>query len=181
MRVIVAVLGDLGRSPRMLYHALALADSEADVELVGYRESELPADVARHPHIRVWPLRAEESIRAGGVGFVVRGVLRVVRQGAELLRLLLRRVPAPDVLLVQNPPAVPSLAIALTRPTRTSASPTPCARCSPATSASPARWRSTTVPPRASRRSRPTSARRCVPGSRRSTAFPSVVARWRWS
>lgn len=113
MRVVVVVLGDLGRSPRMLYHALALADSDADVELVGYRESELPADVARHPRIRVWPLRTEESIRAGGAAFVVRGVLRVVRQGAELLRVLVRRVPAPDVLLVQNPPAVPTLALAL--------------------------------------------------------------------
>jgi beta-1,4-mannosyltransferase len=113
MRVVVVVLGDLGRSPRMLYHALALADSDADVELVGYRESELPDEVARHPRIRVWPLRAEESIRAGGIAFVARGVLRVVRQGAELLRLLVRRVPAPDVLLVQNPPAVPALALAL--------------------------------------------------------------------
>jgi len=113
MRVVVAVLGDLGRSPRMLYHALSLADSDADVELVGYRESELPAAVAAHPRIRVWALRAEDSIRARGVGFVARGVWRVVRQGAALARLLMRRVPAPDVVLVQNPPALPMLAVAL--------------------------------------------------------------------
>lgn len=113
MRVVVAVLGDLGRSPRMLYHALSLADSDADVELVGYRESELPAEIAGHARIRVWPLRAEESIRATGVGFVVRGLWRVVRQTVELAWLLVRRVPAPDVVLVQNPPALPMLIVAL--------------------------------------------------------------------
>jgi len=113
MRVVVAVLGDLGRSPRMLYHALSLADSDADVELVGYRDSELPAEVRGHARIRVWALRTEDSIRARGIGFVVRGVWRVLRQSSELARLLLRRVPAPEVVLVQNPPAVPMLLVAL--------------------------------------------------------------------
>jgi beta-1,4-mannosyltransferase len=38
-RVTIAVLGDLGRSPRMQYHALALAAREVQVDLVGYRGS----------------------------------------------------------------------------------------------------------------------------------------------
>src|SRR5262245_37566747 len=45
-RVVVAVLGDLGRSPRMLYHAQALADSGADVDLVGYVETEIDRTIA---------------------------------------------------------------------------------------------------------------------------------------
>jgi beta-1,4-mannosyltransferase len=36
MRAAVIVLGDLGRSPRMQYHALALASQGAEVDLVGY-------------------------------------------------------------------------------------------------------------------------------------------------
>lgn len=35
-RVCVAVLGDLGRSPRMQYHALSLARHGRGVELLGY-------------------------------------------------------------------------------------------------------------------------------------------------
>lgn len=35
-RVCVAVLGDLGRSPRMQYHALALARHGRQVALLGY-------------------------------------------------------------------------------------------------------------------------------------------------
>ena len=35
-RVAIVVLGDLGRSPRMQYHALALADAGAYVDLIGY-------------------------------------------------------------------------------------------------------------------------------------------------
>lgn len=33
----VVVLGDLGRSPRMQYHALSIADHGGKVQLVGYR------------------------------------------------------------------------------------------------------------------------------------------------
>lgn len=35
-RAIVLVLGDLGRSPRMLYHARSLAKGGLDVNLCGY-------------------------------------------------------------------------------------------------------------------------------------------------
>ena len=48
-RVTVVVLGDLGRSPRMCYHALALADAGVQVDLVGYVETALDPAVARHP------------------------------------------------------------------------------------------------------------------------------------
>jgi len=35
-RVAVVVVGDIGRSPRMSYHALSLAQHEFNVELIGY-------------------------------------------------------------------------------------------------------------------------------------------------
>ena len=47
----VVVLGDLGRSPRMQYHARSLADLGAEVDLVGYAGSDLPESIARHPKI----------------------------------------------------------------------------------------------------------------------------------
>ena len=53
-RVQVVVLGDFGRSPRMQYHALSLADSlGADVDVVAYVGSEPRREVAIHPSIRM--------------------------------------------------------------------------------------------------------------------------------
>jgi len=112
VRVTVVALGDLGRSPRICYHALALAEAGARVELVGYVETALDPALDRHPAIRVHPLRAPAA-HASRAGFVARGAWRVARQTGELLHALLARTPAPDVLLVQNPPAMPTLAAAL--------------------------------------------------------------------
>lgn len=114
MRVTVAVLGDLGRSPRMLYHALALADSGADVDLVGYLEHALPARVATHARIRVHALPASVGAarhRLPRVAFLAIALWNVVRQ-VTALAAALARVDRPDVILVQTPPAIPTLAVA---------------------------------------------------------------------
>merc|ERR1719487_121034 len=50
--IVVLVLGDVGRSPRMQYHCLSLADLPADVSLVGYPgEACFPA-VLENPRIK---------------------------------------------------------------------------------------------------------------------------------
>jgi len=116
MRVTVVVLGDLGRSPRMLYHARALGDTVAEVDLLGYVEHPLPAAVASHPHVRVHRLRAPASCAAARLprlAFLVYGLWRSARQAVALFWTLVAGVARPDVVLVQNPPSVPTLAIAL--------------------------------------------------------------------
>ncbi|MGH7894838.1 MAG: glycosyltransferase [Candidatus Binatia bacterium] len=109
-RVAVVVLGDLGRSPRMLYHAVALAEAGARVDLVGYEETDLAPAVSENPAIRVHALRAPARDVPRAL-FVAHGLLRVVRQAGELFRVL-RRVRA-DTILVQTPPAIPTLLVAL--------------------------------------------------------------------
>lgn len=42
LMVQVVVLGDIGRSPRMRYHAASLADSGCTVDLIGYTGNEAP-------------------------------------------------------------------------------------------------------------------------------------------
>jgi beta-1,4-mannosyltransferase len=116
MRVAVVVLGDLGRSPRMLYHARSLGDTVGDVDLVGYVESEIPAAIASHPRIRVHRLRAPVSgaaARLSRLAYIAYGLWRSVWQAAGLFWMLLARLPRPDAILVQNPPAVPTLGVAL--------------------------------------------------------------------
>jgi beta-1,4-mannosyltransferase len=116
VRVTVAVLGDLGRSPRMLYHARSLADSDADVTLVGHVERRLPADVRRHPHIRVHRLRPPAVPRRHALPrplFVAVALWNLVRQTLALFVALRWRTPPPAVLLVQSPPGPSTLAAAL--------------------------------------------------------------------
>lgn len=119
MRVAVVVLGDLGRSPRALHHAYSLADRGVDVDLLGYGGS-VPQLARTHSRISCVLLDEPSTLPGRGIGYLVAGAWRAVLQGARLTRLLLAR-PRPDVLLVQTPPAVPTLlAVALVARLRSS-------------------------------------------------------------
>lgn len=110
----VVVLGDLGRSPRMQYHALALAVNDGAVDLVGLEGAPLSDAVTAEPRIHSHRLSdsAFASRRAGGRRrFVWLSSLRAARQALGLF-IRLMRLPTPAVVLVQSPPAVPTLAVA---------------------------------------------------------------------
>ncbi len=115
-RVAVVVLGDLGRSPRMQYHALALADSGMEVDVVAYAGSPPLPELCANPRIHL------DLFDAPGTGLVpgnahaatlARMAWRLFRQFSHLLWTLGWRLPKPDFVLVQNPPAIPTLLAAL--------------------------------------------------------------------
>jgi beta-1,4-mannosyltransferase len=110
----VVVLGDLGRSPRTMYHALALADAGVEVDLVAYAGSEPLERIARHPRIRPRYLR-EPAVRRrrSGAAYLAAAFARVLWQAAQLFATLARSVRRPDVLVVQTPPALPTLLVGL--------------------------------------------------------------------
>ena len=114
MRTAVIVLGDVGRSPRMQYHAVSLAAAGGDVDLIGLEGAAPIPAVATNARIRVHCLsdRAFAGRARGGVRrFVWGSALRALGQGVRLFATLMR-IPKPDLILVQNPPAVPALSIA---------------------------------------------------------------------
>jgi beta-1,4-mannosyltransferase len=116
MRTAVVVLGDLGRSPRMQYHALAAALNGAQVDLIGLEGAPLHAALTAEARLRSHrlPDRAFGKRAQGGPRrFVLLSAARASLQAARLLKALLR-IPKPNVILVQNPPAVPTLAAAWT-------------------------------------------------------------------
>jgi beta-1,4-mannosyltransferase len=111
----VIAIGDLGRSPRMLNHALELARSGAAVDLVGLEGEAVAAAVATHPRIRLHRLRAFERLRSrrGRLAFAGLAVVRQLLLAAQLAWVLAARLRRVEVLLVQNPPAFPALPLAL--------------------------------------------------------------------
>ena len=113
-RVAIVVLGDLGRSPRMQYHALALAQTGTEVDLIGYAGSAPIRAVRDHCRIRLHLLPPSLSQARHHLPHVVRpaaSLLRRCRQAVQLLWVLLFRIATPDTILVQNPPAIPTLLI----------------------------------------------------------------------
>src|SRR5204863_1974609 len=109
-RVAVVVLGDLGRSPRMQYHALALGDAGADVSLFGYRGRPADTAVTQHPRIHIRHLPEPWRARVPAPLFVPVALGDIAVQAAWLVGTLAQHPP--DLLLVQNPPAFPTLVVA---------------------------------------------------------------------
>ena len=114
MRTAVIVLGDLGRSPRMQYHAVSLAAAGSTVDLIGLDGAPVLPAIAGNPQIHVHrlPDRSFSGRGKGGVRrFVFGSAMRGLSQGLRLF-LILTRIPKPDLILAQNPPAFPTLVVA---------------------------------------------------------------------
>jgi beta-1,4-mannosyltransferase len=98
----------------MQYHAVSLAEAGGEVDLIGLEGAPPIAAVSDHPRIHVHQLadRSVSTRARGGVGrFVIASMFRAARQAFRLWGVLMR-VPKPDTILVQNPPAVPTLGVA---------------------------------------------------------------------
>ena len=112
MRAVVVALGDLGRSARMRYHAQALAAHGVHVDLVGFDGTPLARAITENPHITVHRLSA--SMLRHGAPSLSYAPVALVDAARISFRLwtTLRRLPRPDLVLVQNPPAFPTLVVA---------------------------------------------------------------------
>jgi beta-1,4-mannosyltransferase len=112
MRAVVVALADLGHSARMQYHARALAGTGVDVDFVGYEGTKLPRVVAGDARVTVH--RFEPStLRLGqssSVRYALLAIIDTLRVSVRLWRTL-RKLPRPDLVVLQNPPAFPTLAV----------------------------------------------------------------------
>ncbi|KAK1934152.1 UDP-glycosyltransferase TURAN [Phytophthora citrophthora] len=102
---VVMVLGDVGRSPRMQYHALSLARMSPNlrVTLLGYAGERCVPDVAQQsnidlltftPHLQRLPRKL----------FLLLAPIKVLLQLLQMLWLLLVTAGSVDLVLLQNPP-----------------------------------------------------------------------------
>ncbi|XP_051244609.1 chitobiosyldiphosphodolichol beta-mannosyltransferase [Dicentrarchus labrax] len=108
-RVCVLVLGDLGRSPRMQYHALSLSKHGYDVTVVGFLDCKPHQDVLREEKIRIVPIKEVRGVQVGPK--IVSYVTKVLVQCVQLLLVLLK-MDSQSHILMQNPPGLPGIAVA---------------------------------------------------------------------
>lgn len=109
----VVVLGDIGRSPRMQYHALSIAAHGGLVNIIGYVESDVHPDITAYSTIKVVPLDPlPEWLRTLKLPFIIVGPLKALWQTWSLYHTLAYRTKPPKWMLVQNPPSIPTLAVA---------------------------------------------------------------------
>lgn len=112
IRVQVLVLGDIGRSPRMQYHALSIARHGGFVDLIGVLDkTTLHPDVKTNPSIQIYPIPPLPSFLKTGNGWAIM-ILKVLFHSWSTWVVLGYRTRPAKWLLVQNPPSVPTLAIA---------------------------------------------------------------------
>ncbi|XP_030753720.1 chitobiosyldiphosphodolichol beta-mannosyltransferase [Sitophilus oryzae] len=104
--VCIVVLGDIGRSPRMQYHSLSLAEKGHKVDIIGYGETEPLHEIKMSPSIYYHFLCPVPYIPIRSVNYIFKTIFQALN-----LLFLLFTIRSPSVLMVQNPPAIPSLVV----------------------------------------------------------------------
>ncbi|CAH0482299.1 unnamed protein product [Peronospora belbahrii] len=109
---VVMVLGDVGRSPRMQYHALSLARMSRNlrVTLLGYAGEHCIPDVLHQPNIDLVTFTPHFQHFPRKL-FLFLAPFKVFLQLLQLLWLLLVTVNNVDLVLLQNPPTIPTFVV----------------------------------------------------------------------
>jgi beta-1,4-mannosyltransferase len=97
----------------MRYHAQALAANGIEVDLIGLEGTPMPRAITDEARISVHRITPPTlRIRGGltGSGYAVAGLVDAARVSFRLWRTL-KKLRRPDLVLVQNPPAFPTLAV----------------------------------------------------------------------
>jgi len=102
----ILVLGDIGRSPRMQYHALSIVEHGGRVDVVGYHESPLIPQLQDHERVAIFSMA---PLPVNGLPFAILGPLKVLWQSWYLFRLMAFDTPTARWIVIQNPPSIPTL------------------------------------------------------------------------
>jgi len=110
----VVVLGDIGRSPRMQYHALSIARHGGQVDLIGVYDSDVHPDVKSSSLIKIVPIAPAPAFlqTSNRVLVLLFAPLKALWQAFALYYVMGYKADASEWILLQNPPFIPTFAIA---------------------------------------------------------------------
>nr|CCA25895.1 chitobiosyldiphosphodolichol betamannosyltransferase putative [Albugo laibachii Nc14] len=116
--VVVLVLGDIGRSPRMQNQSVSLASFLYDkqyphhynVTLIGYKGEQCIPSVTHQSNLRILPISPILSNYPRSLFFLT-APLKVLLQIFQLFYILLVCTGTTDAILVQNPPTIPTFPV----------------------------------------------------------------------
>ncbi|KAI7887189.1 hypothetical protein K492DRAFT_139786 [Lichtheimia hyalospora FSU 10163] len=110
----VVVLGDIGRSPRIRSHAVSLAEAGCQVDLIGYAETSPGTRVNANRHITVRKIIPAWSVPEGlpRLVYIAWAPFKAIFVALQLAWIMGCITQRPNYILIQNPPAIPTLAIA---------------------------------------------------------------------
>ncbi|XP_014237472.1 chitobiosyldiphosphodolichol beta-mannosyltransferase [Trichogramma pretiosum] len=108
-KICIVILGDIGRSPRMQYHAASFLKEGYEVEIVGYHDTKLIDELQGNAKLKVHRLSSPPKLDE----YVTKALwfgIKIVWQSLDLLYALFFKCDS-SFLLLQNPPAVPTIPI----------------------------------------------------------------------
>ncbi|UKZ73672.1 hypothetical protein TrVFT333_001322 [Trichoderma virens FT-333] len=106
----ILVVGDIGRSPRMQYHALSVAKHGKKVDIVGYKETARHPDLIGNPNVTVYPLAPQpEWIAWETLPFFLNIPSKVIQQFWTLFVTLMYTAPPAQWIIIQVAPTLSDL------------------------------------------------------------------------
>ncbi|ATY64461.1 beta-1,4-mannosyltransferase, putative [Cordyceps militaris CM01] len=110
----IIVLGDIGRSPRMQYHAISIAKHGKKVDIIALKETARHPELIGNPNATLYPLDPlPEWLAWGNLSFLVQIPGKVIQQIWTLFDTMMYRAPAAEWIIIQNPPSIPTFHVAL--------------------------------------------------------------------
>uniref|UniRef100_A0AC35TMR6 Glycos_transf_1 domain-containing protein n=1 Tax=Rhabditophanes sp. KR3021 TaxID=114890 RepID=A0AC35TMR6_9BILA len=107
----VVVLGDLGHSPRMCYHALSLADHGIKVQMVGHLNSLPHQKISKHENIKFVPISPMPLSISSKLPPPVALLIKFIWMSVVLFYTLIFYTNWRTLILMQNPPGLPVMAV----------------------------------------------------------------------
>ncbi|OAA81368.1 hypothetical protein LEL_00913 [Akanthomyces lecanii RCEF 1005] len=110
----IIVLGDIGRSPRMQYHAISVAKHGKKVDIIALKETARHPDLIGNPNATLYAISPlPEWLAWGNLSFVIQIPGKVIHQFWTLYATMMYTAPAAEWIIIQNPPSIPTFHVAL--------------------------------------------------------------------